>query len=196
MPGPLRKFQINSLLLALSLAVLPHWQPASAQVASGAQDTTPSARALFAALKDLAGTWNGRVTTDPANPNLDGPIQVTMRVASHGNVLMHEIAPGGVPEPTLIYLDGDRLTLIHYCEAGNRPRMVARRAAPDQKGIVFDFVDISGSTRPVYLSNFVFTPITADHHTEDWTFTLPNGMQLHAHFDLTRAKAGGSEAGR
>jgi hypothetical protein len=29
-----------------------------------------------------------------------------MRVASRGNVLVHEIAPGGVPEPTMIYLDG------------------------------------------------------------------------------------------
>jgi hypothetical protein len=32
-----------------------------------------------------------------------------MRVASLGNVVVHEIAPGGLPEPTMIYLDDDRL---------------------------------------------------------------------------------------
>jgi len=112
-----------------------------------------------------------------------------MRVASRGNVLVHEIAPGGVPEPTAIYLEGDRLTLVHYCEAGNRPRLVARKS-PDHKAVEFDFVDISGSTRPAYLHGFVFTPITSDHHTEDWTFMLPGDKLLRAHFDLTRAKEG------
>jgi hypothetical protein len=110
-----------------------------------------------------------------------------MRVASGGSVLVHEIAPGGVPEPTMIYLDGDRLTLVHYCEAGNRPRMVARKS-PDQKTVEFNFVDISGSPSPAYLHHFVFTVIDADHHTEDWTFMLPGGKLLHAHFDLKRAK--------
>ena len=48
----------------------------------------------FDVLKSLAGTWTGPVTTDPPNPDIDGPIQVTMRVASGGNVLMHDIVPG------------------------------------------------------------------------------------------------------
>lgn len=138
-------------------------------------------------LKNLAGTWVGSVTTDPPNPDIEGPIQVTMHVASRGNVLVHEIAPGGMPEPTMIYLEGDRLTLVHYCEAGNQPRMAARKSQ-NQKIVEFDFVDISGSTDPAYLHHFVFTIINADHHTEDWTFLLPGDKQLHAHFDLKRAK--------
>ena len=144
------------------------------------------AQISFGALKSLAGAWTGQVRTDPPNPDIDGPIQVTMRVASGGNVLVHEIAPGGVPEPTMIYLEGDRLTLVHYCEAGNRPRLVARKL-PDQKTVEFDFVDISGSPEPAYLHSFVFTIIDADHHTEDWTFMLPGGKMMHAHFDLKRA---------
>jgi hypothetical protein len=112
-----------------------------------------------------------------------------MRVASRGNVVIHEIAPGGVPEPTLIYLDDDRLTLVHYCEAGNRPRLVARKSQ-DPRSVDFDFVDISGSKSPVYLQHFTFTIVDADHHTEDWTFMLPDNTALHAHFDLKRVKAG------
>jgi hypothetical protein len=34
----------------------------------------------------------------------------------------------------------------------------------------------------------VFTTITSDHHTEDWTFMLPGDKPLRAHFDLNRAK--------
>jgi len=169
---------VKSLALLLGVGVLSLCPSAWAQ--------SPS-QSSFGALKNLAGTWTGRVTTDPPNPEIDGSIQVTIRVASRGNVLVHEIAPGGVPEPTLIFLERDRLTLVHYCEAGNRPRMVARRS-PDPKIVEFDFVELSGKKGPAYLHHFRWTILSADHHTEDWTFMLPGDKRLHAHFDLKRAK--------
>jgi hypothetical protein len=55
--------------------------------------------------------------------------------------------------------------------------------------VEFDFVDISGSTTPAYLHHFVFTIISAEHHTEDWTFMLPGDKLMHAHFDLKRVKS-------
>lgn len=168
-------------VLSLSHLVLAQ-NPRSGQEADA---TKSDAQISFGALKNLAGTWTGSVKTDPANPDLDGPIQVTLRVASGGNVLMHEIAPGGVPEPTMIYVEDERLTLVHYCEAGNRPRMVAGHSL-DQKTVEFHFADISGSKEPAYLHDFVFTILNADRHTEDWTFVLLSGQQLHAHFDLKR----------
>jgi hypothetical protein len=175
---------VKSLQLALLVCRF-----AFAQDPLPGRETTPgksNARISFNALKSLAGTWIGPVTTDPPNPALEGTIKVTMRVASAGNVLVHEIAPSGVPEPTMVFLDDERLTLIHYCEAGNRPRMVARDS-PDRKVIEFDFADISGSTNPAYLNHFVFTMISGDHHIEDWTFVMGD-KPLHAHFDLKRAK--------
>ena len=181
---------MKSLSLMPCIGVLLLCRFSSAQNPSPGQEENPvnsDAQISFGALKNLAGTWTGRVTTNPPNPELDGPIQATMRVASGGNVLVHEIAPGGMPEPTMIYLDGDHLTLVHYCEAGNRPRMVARKS-PDHNTVEFDFVDISGGTRPAYLHYLAFTIISADHHTEDWTFMLPGDKFLHAHFDLKRLK--------
>ncbi len=178
--------------IVLCVGLLAPGRPALAGDVSPRTDTIPAKRdagASFAVLKGLAGNWTGSVTTAPRNPDIEGAIQVTMRVASRGSVLEHEIAPGGVPEPTLIYVEGDRLTLVHYCEAGNRPRLVARRTA-DPKTVAFEFADISGSREPVYLQHFVFTIVSADHHTEDWTFQLTDGKLLHAHFDLKRAAAG------
>ncbi len=172
----------------LSMAALSLCRLAQAQAPSPGRPVVPvtsDAQVSFGILKTLAGTWTGSVTTDPPSPEIQGSIQVTIRIASAGHALVHEITPGGVPEPTMIYLDGDRLTLVHYCEAGNRPRLVARNL-PDQKTVEFDFVDLSGSTEPTYLSHFVFTIVNTDHHTEDWTFTLPGEKRLHAHFDLRR----------
>ncbi|HYX81986.1 MAG TPA: hypothetical protein VE714_06300 [Gemmatimonadales bacterium] len=181
---------MKTLLFLLCCEVLSLSPRTSAQTPSPGQKAIAAksdAQIAFDDLKDLAGTWTGSVTTDPPNPDINGSIQVTMRVASRGNVLVHEIPPGGVPEPTMIYLEGDRLTLVHYCEAGNRPRLVAR-ASPDPKTVDFNFVDISGSTTPAYLHRFAFTIIDANHHTEDWTFRLPGDKLLHAHFDLKRSK--------
>ena len=81
-------------------------------------------------------------------------MQVTLRVTSRGNALVHEMRDPTVPDDptktdhpvTMLYLDGDHLTLVHYCDAGNRPRMVARKSA-DGKTVEFDFVDLSGGNQ-------------------------------------------------
>lgn len=167
---------VTIVLLGLALA----HEPSHAQ-------QKPATQASFDSLKALAGTWTGTVTTNPHNPDVEGPIQVTMRVGSRGSLLIHEMTPGGLPEPTTFYVENDRLTLIHYCEAGNRPRLVARAPA-DAKKIEFEFVDISGSKEPTYIRHLAFTMIDPGHHTEDWTFQMPDSNVLRAHFDLKRAK--------
>ena len=104
-----RSFHMKSLPFMLCIGVLSLCRLTFAQNPSPGETAIPAksdVQISFGALKSLAGTWTGPVTTDPPNPDLDGPIQVTMRVASGGNSLVHEIAPGGVPEPTMIYLDG------------------------------------------------------------------------------------------
>jgi len=77
--------------------------------------------------------------------------------------------------------------LIHYCDAGNRPRMTAR-ISPDGKKVEFDFLDLSGGTQFGHMDHAVFTFIDADHHTEDWTYMMSGDKPVRAHFDLRRAK--------
>lgn len=140
--------------------------------------------------------WEGPVTVNPPQPQWDAkPLHVTMRVTSRGNALVHELQEVDTPlDPTkydhpvtMLYVDSERLTLVHYCDAGNRPRMVARRS-PDGKTIEFDFLDISGSTQYGHMHHAVFTAIDANHHTEDWTYMMPGDKPVHAHFDLQRTK--------
>ena len=149
------------------------------------------AQKSFDQLKTLAGSWEGVLKTTPTSPDVDGKhAQATLRVTSMGNALMHEMKMEGRPDDpiTMLYMDNDHLTLTHYCDAGNRPRMVAK-ASPDGKTVEFDFVDIAGSTKYGHMHHAVFTVIDENHHTEDWTFMVEGKqgpMPVDAHFDLHR----------
>lgn len=165
-----------------------HNKPADPPISSDAQKS-------FAQLKTLAGTWTGAATVDPPQPDWNNaPLQVTMRVTSRGNALVHEMRDPKTPDDptktdhpvTMLYLDGDHLTLVHYCDAGNRPRMVARKSV-DGKTTEFDFADLSGANDYGHMYHAVFTVIDANHHTEDWTFMMPGDKPMHAHMDLRRA---------
>src|SRR3984957_20556183 len=153
-----------------------------------------AAQKSFATMKTLAGEWEGPVTV-PEMPEMSGgkPMHLSMRVTSRGNALVHEMQEAGTPldatkydhPVTMLYVDGDHLTLVHYCDAGNRPRMVARTAA-DGKKVEFDFADLSGSKEQGHMYHSVFTIIDANHHIEDWTYMMPGDKPLHARLDLQR----------
>ncbi len=157
---------------------------------SETQKPQSDAQKSFEKLKTLAGSWEATLQTYPPTPEADGKhAQVTLRVTSMGNALMHEMKmEGRTDDPiTMLYLEGERLLLTHYCDAGNRPRMVAK-ASPDGKTVEFEFVDVAGSTQYGHMHHAIFTVIDANHHTEDWTFMVPGDKLVQAHFDLTRAK--------
>jgi hypothetical protein len=149
-----------------------------------------AAQTSFDQIKSLAGTWQGTLTTVPAaaaGSHQGQPLQVSLRVTSSGNAVLHEMKVPGAPDDpiTMLYVNGNHLFLSHYCDAGNRPRMVAT-ASPDGKTITFDVVDVSGSKSHGYMEHVVFTAIDASHHTEDWTFLMPGNHPAQAHFDLHR----------
>src|ERR1035441_887554 len=105
-------------------------------------------------------------------------MHASLRVTSRGHVLVHEFQEAGTPldatkydhPVTMLYVDADQLTLVHYCDAGNRPRMTGKMS-PDGKTVEFEFKDISGSPE-YHMHHSVFTIIDANHHTEDWPFML------------------------
>lgn len=147
------------------------------------------AQKSFDQLKTLAGTWEGQVTTVPPHAEIDGKLmQVSLRVTSMGNALMHEMTGAGRPDDpiTMLYLDNDRLMLTHYCDAGNRPRMTGKMS-PDGKTVEFEFLDVVGNMQYGHMHHSVFTVLDANHHTEDWTF-MQGDKPVRAHLDLQRTK--------
>src|SRR5262249_20963076 len=128
------------LRLMLSLILLSACTAALAQ--SDAQKS-------FDKMKTLAGSWDGRVTTVPPTPDIEGQLaHITLRVTSMGNAIIHEATSATRPDDpiTMFYMDGDRLLLTHYCDAGNRPRMTGKLSA-DGKSVEFEFLDVAGSTQ-------------------------------------------------
>src|SRR6266853_5653020 len=182
----------SRLMMSLGVVLLSVSALAFAQSEAQKSDAQKS----FDHLKTLAGSWQGPVTMVPPQADMDmsKPVQVSLRVTSKGNALVHEMQESGTPlDPakydhpvTMFYLDSDRLTLIHYCDAGNRPRMTGK-ISPDGKTLEFEFADLSGSNTYGYMYHAVFTIIDANHHTEDWTYMMPGDKPVHAHVDLQRS---------
>ncbi len=144
----------------------------------------------FDKIKNLAGSWEGRVTTFPPDPDIQGKIiQASLRVTSMGNALVHEMTGAGRPDHpvTMFYLDGDRLLLTHYCDAGNRPRMTGTMS-PDGKTVEFQFLDVSGGTQYGHMDHAVLTLIDANHHVEEWTYMQPGDKPVRGRMDLQRVK--------
>ncbi len=178
------------LVIVLSLFITATYGQSQAPAPSDAQKS-------FTAIKNLSGIWQGPVKLDPPMPQMSTgkPVQITMRVTSRGNALVHEMTEAGSPDDptkndhpvTMFYVDNDRLLLTHYCDAGNRPRMVAK-ASPDGRTVDFDFIDITGSTQKGHMQHATFTMVDANHHTEDWTFMMPGDKPMRAHMELERAK--------
>jgi hypothetical protein len=188
-------FVTCALMLCVSTVALPQSEAhhPGGQKPDGQQ---ASAQLAFARLKTLAGNWKGQAAMGP-QPGMNAPVRVSLRVTSGGSALMHEMVPegrsvdpgNGDDDPiTMLYMDGDRLILTHYCDSGkNRPRMVGK-LSPDGKAVEFDFLDVSGGTSNGHMHHAVFTIVDADHHTEDWTYMSPEDKPDQAHIDLVRAK--------
>jgi hypothetical protein len=198
----MKSFRIVMLSVVLMSFATAAFAQSDAETYSAHAASKPVAKSdaqvSFTLLKALAGTWQASsVTLDPPQPEMGSgmPMQVSLRVTSRGNALVHEMGDmGNSGDPTLhdhpvtmFYLDGDRLLLTHYCDAGNRPRMAAR-TPPDGKTVEFDFVDVAGGTQHGHMHHAVFTIIDAKHHIEDWTYMMPGDKLVHAHLDLTRAQ--------
>jgi hypothetical protein len=179
---------LTTILLSLSAA-------AFAQSAAPKPDS--DAQKSFDKLKALAGDWEGAVTADPPTSEIPEGTRahISMRITSRGNAIVHEMQEPGTPlDPTkydhpvtMIYLNGDQVNLVHYCDAGNRPHMIAN-SSPDGKKVEFSFVDLSGGNEYGHMYHAVFTAIDANHHTEDWTYLMPGDKPMHAHMDLQRLK--------
>jgi hypothetical protein len=180
------RFMLSVVLLSLSTVAFA--QPdAQKPVAPARSDAQRS----FDQMKSLAGEWEGSITV-PEVPEMGGKLfHISLRVTSRGHVLVHELQEAGTAldatkydhPVTMLYLDEDQLTLVHYCDAGNRPRMTGK-GSPDGKTVEFELKDISGNPQ-YHMHHSVFTIIDANHHIEDWTFMMGD-KPIHPHFDLHR----------
>jgi hypothetical protein len=146
----------------LAMAVcLGFARPSSAQPA---KDPANAALA-YAKLKTLAGKWEA--TTDK------GKVTTTYQLVSGGTALLERMEMGAGHEMiTVYYIDGNRLLLTHYCEAGNQPRMRAGSFDPKTNTIDFQFLDATNLPNPDagHMHHVAITFQGPNEVDEDWTF--------------------------
>jgi len=172
----MRKLTLLIILVATAAIALPQQMPMPKT--SGPQS---DAQKAFETLKTLAGSWEGSI--------MGMPVQITIRVTSSGNAILHEGTSSGMKDNpiTMLYVDSDRLLLTHYCDSGNRPRMQGK-LSPDGKTVTFDFLDVSGNAQRFLMHDAAFTLIDANHHIEEWTYIMSGKPPTRGRAEFQRTK--------
>jgi hypothetical protein len=161
--------------------------PAAVVLAQGnppkTADAQSDAKKAFDKLKTLAGSWEGSI--------VGKTVQVTIRVTAVGSAIMHDATgQSGGPgnhEITMMYLEGDRLLMTHYCDAGNRQRLEGKLSA-DGSSVEFNLLDVAGGSERGFAKRMVFTMADANTHVIELVYSMPDGKLVQARGEFQRTK--------
>jgi hypothetical protein len=175
----MRTLMPTVLICLLAPAAVVFAQDNPSKSASAPSD----AKKAFAKLKTLAGSWEGSI--------MGKTVQVTIRVTAVGSAIMHDATgQSGGPgnhEITMIYLEGDRLLMTHYCDAGNRQRFEGK-LSPDGNSVEFNLLDVTGGTEGGFAKRIVFTLTDANNHVAELVYSMPDGKPVQARGAFQRTK--------
>lgn len=168
--------RITSILVAMLIALtLGKTAFAAPKRGNVKQIDRALALGIFARLKAMGGKWRAQSTKGWSESE-------EFRTIAKGSVVVAESLPSanasrpGMPDAsamlTVFHMDGDRLLLTHYCEAGNQPRMVATAIEDAGRSVRFTFVDATNlsSPRTGHMHSLVLTFIDRDHFSERWSW--------------------------
>jgi len=143
-------------ILAVTLALT---MPVAALAATNSEEA-------FKKMKALTGEWVG---TD-----LHGmQAQSTFKLIVSDTTIMETLAMSGMEEMVTFYhIDGNAITLIHYCPTNNQPRMRAIPASADANELIFEFEGAANLPSPAIGHQHKLTLHfdDANHITETWVW--------------------------
>ena len=86
-------------------------------------------------MRSLAGRWEGTTFREREGTN---PAVVTYAITGGGSAVIEVLFPGTTREMTTVYHDDSqgRLVAMHYCNAGNQPRLRLAASTNDQLSFV------------------------------------------------------------
>ncbi len=166
----------NLLLFGLALTA----SCASPSTGLAVVEADESIRApMFEAVAALEGRW---IATTPYGESVH-----EFKVSSGGSAIRETMATGEEHEMTNMYtLDGNSLTMTHYCGAGNQPFM--RASSLDGNRLVFDFVSVSDlkSADDHYMGAMTLVFVDEDHVQQHWTSINGGEVVEMGAFELRR----------
>jgi hypothetical protein len=153
-------------LLALALGATIYGGGKSKTASKSSVDKT-AAEAVFERLKKLEGKWREVSTKGWAE-------ETQIHTLARGTAVSVQAADpkSEMAMLTVYHLDGGRLLLTHYCEAGNQPRLAATSIEDEGQKVTFTFLDGTNMTsRNVGHMDKVVMVFEDDHHfSEQWTW--------------------------
>ena len=166
-----------TLMLTCTLGTIFTATPSHAQTHASA---TP-AELAFQRLQSLAGEWEGKDEHGSASRTVFQP-------SISRTVIMEMLTPSGMPGMMTLYsLDGNGISLVHYCPTNNQPRMKAIPNAGALTELVFSFIDAGNLPTPEtgHEHKLVIHFDDEDHITETWTWH-ENGQDHDHAFHFSR----------
>ena len=165
--------------LAIALATLSFAAPARPRPQ---QLDLPASQSVFERLKNLDGSWRSKSTRGWQETQ-------QFRVLARGTAVVSQSSPDSAtiststnspnsPMMTVFHMDGSRLLLTHYCEAGNQPRLVATSIENGGRTVHFSFLDATNLASPAagHMHSVVLTFVDENHFTEQWSW-YENGKE-------------------
>lgn len=120
------------------------------------------ARAAFDRFRSLDGLWRGKSTKGWRD-------KVRIHAIAAGSAVEFDSfdAHPGEAMATMVYMDGDRLLLTHYCVAKSQPRLKATGFEDSGRTVTFTFLDATNlpSRNVGHMDKVVY------HFSDDGSFT-------------------------
>lgn len=122
--------------------------------------------AAFLKLQSLVGEWEGKDDHEMA-------VRTQLVLIASKTAVMETLRMSGMEEMVTLYsVDGDAISLLHYCPTNNHPHMRATPASGDIQELVFTFQGAENlpSLASGHEHRLVIQFEDKDHFTERWTW--------------------------
>jgi hypothetical protein len=151
--------------------------------------TIGSAERAFTKIISLAGAWEGK-------DDHGMPVKSNLKIIAGNTAVMETLSVHGMEEMVTIYsLDGNAISLIHYCPTNNQPHMQSIPPNEPFHELVFDFTNARNlpSLAKGHEQRLVLQFEDADHVKELWTWRR-DGKDTLMTIDLTRKKPASTQS--
>jgi hypothetical protein len=137
----------------------------------------------FKKLQSLAGDWEGK-------DEQGDEVKSNFKLMISNTVVMETLNASGMEEMLTLYsVDGNGISLLHYCPTNNQPHMRAIPSSGHVNQLIFSFID-AGNLPSIAVGHehqMVMEFEDGDHITERWTWRK-NGKDTEMIYHLTRKK--------
>jgi hypothetical protein len=148
-----------------------------------AQQQANHATDAFEKFQSLTGDWQGK--DDQGNE-----VKSNFKLMISNTVVMETLDASGMEEMLTLYsVDGNGISLLHYCPTNNQPHMRAIPTSSNVKELVFSFLD-AGNLSSIAVGHehkLIMEFNDKDHITERWTWRR-NGKDTEIIYHLVRKK--------